>query len=100
MLGNRLPDPSEFLTSLTNNGLKQLLATQTKQAKPITPAIFRKMFEHVDFLDHEQMVAWAALLYGFHMLLRKSNLVPDSRPTFDHAHYYTQLLLAASQPAD
>ena len=90
MIGHVPPDPTEFLTTLTNNGLKQLLACPTKQAKAITPEIFRKMYQYVDFSDHEQMVTWVALLYGLHVLLQKSNLVPDSQPTFDPVKQLTR----------
>ena len=90
MIGHTVPDPTEFLTMLTNNGLKAALALQVKQAKAITPEMLRKLYQFVDFSDHEQMVAWVAMLYGFHMLLRKSNLVPDSQPTFDPVKQLTR----------
>ena len=77
------PDTSEFLTTLTIRGLKLLLAKPLKQAEPITPEILGKMFLHVNLKSEEQMVAWTALIFGFQMLLHKSNLVPDTQKDFD-----------------
>ena len=40
------------------------------------------MSYRVDFNNEEQVTAWMALIYGFHMLLHKSNLVPDTQKEF------------------
>ena len=77
------PDTKEFLTTLAFRGLKMTLARPTKQAEPITPQILEKMFVHVDLKSEEQLVAWVALIFAFNLLLRKSNLVPDSQKKFD-----------------
>ena len=50
------PDPSEYFTVLTNNGLKDILSLAVKQAKPVTSQLFRAMFEFVDFNDMKQLV--------------------------------------------
>ena len=42
-------------------------------------ALLRRIREHVDENDEKQLVVWSAMLTGFHMLLRKSNLVPLKR---------------------
>ena len=83
ILGLPVPDTSEFITKLMLRGLKLQLARPIKQAQPITPQILYKMFEHIDITSDEQITAWTAMLYGFHMLLRKSNLVPDTQGSFD-----------------
>ena len=64
-------------------GLKRALEHDVKQAAPITPEILLKMSNVVNYTDQTEMVAWVATLVGFTMFLRKSNLVPDTRTTFD-----------------
>ena len=53
-----------------------------RQAEPVNPEILMNMFKFVDTQDEEQIMAWTTLLYGFHLLLRKSNLVPDTQKEF------------------
>ena len=57
------------------------------------------MFVHVVTSDQEQVTAWTAFLFGFHMLLRKSNLVPDSQPKFDPTHQLTRECVCVSDNA-
>ena len=83
LLGLPTPDTKEFLTGLMLKGLRLTLARPIKQAEPITPHILEKMFLKVDLKSEEQMVAWVAIIFGFHLLLRKSNLVPDTQREFD-----------------
>lgn len=54
-----------------------------KQAVPIEPEIFMKLLPHVNFRDKKELVAWVALLMGFHLLLRPSNLTSISKHRFD-----------------
>ena len=49
----------------------------------MTVEILLKMFRVVDIDSDKQVTAWMAMLYAFHMLLRKSNLVPDMQSKFD-----------------
>ena len=83
MLNLPPPDMSEFLINLTLCGLKLTLAQQIRQAEPMTPELLEKMFLHINLQSEEQLTAWTALVVGFHLLLRKSNLVPDTQGTFD-----------------
>ena len=78
------PDTSEFLTSLTLRGVKLTLAWPIRQAEPLAPQLLQQIFEQVDINSDEQMAAYTALLYGFHLLLHKSNLVPETQKLFDH----------------
>ena len=70
-----MPDTSMFLTKLAMKGL-------IKQAEPITPQLLYIMFEQIDVNSNEQVAVWTALLYANHMLLKKSNLVPDTQGSF------------------
>ena len=83
LLGLEPPSTTEFLTALLLKGLKLALARPIAQAEPITPKILVQMSYRVDFRYKEQLTAWVALLYGFHMLLCKSNLVLDTQKEFD-----------------
>ena len=63
--------------------LKAELAKPTKHAKAMTPEILRDIYDHVDFTDPQQLVCYMAILVGFHLFLRKSNLVPESTTAFN-----------------
>ena len=54
-----------------------------RQAPPMTPQLLKQIFQLLDFSDEDDTIFWAVLLVGFFLLLRKSNLVPDSASTFD-----------------
>ena len=49
----------------------------------MTPQLLERIFEQVDIDSDEQVAAYTALLYGFHLLLWKSNLVPETQRMFD-----------------
>ena len=72
-----LPFPEKnFQLDTTLQGLKRRLANVPFQVLPITPAILRKMFEHLDRSKPENIALWASFLVAFYGLLRKSNVVP------------------------
>jgi len=78
-----LPPVTQTLkVKLTLAGVKKLTALQATQARPITAAMLKYMSLKVDPTDSEQVAAWAAIVVGFHLLLRKSNLVPDVPKAF------------------
>ena len=58
--------------------LKIELAHLIKKAPPITPQMLMKIYQHVNLKDEVDIVAFAALVIGFVLFLRKSNLVPDT----------------------
>ena len=49
----------------------------------MTPDIMQKMLKYVQLTSQEQVVVWTALLFAFHLYLRKLNLVPDTQSTFN-----------------
>ena len=93
------PDTSEFLTNLTIRGLRLELARPIKQAEPITVEILEKMFLKVNLNSEEQLVAWTALIFGFHLLLRKSYLVPDTQTEFHPERQLTRSSLCLAHNA-
>ena len=53
-----------------------------KIMKPLTLTMLNRMVHHVNFSHPIQVAAWAAVVLSFHLLLRKSNLVPNTAPEF------------------
>lgn len=64
-------------------GLKHELARPVRQAVPVTPDLLRRMYNWVDMSSVKQIVCYTALLMGFYLFLRKSNLVPESATAFN-----------------
>ena len=99
MVGVEPPSTQTFLASLTLKGLRLEMAQPVKQARPITPEILQKIFKHVKLNNQEQLTVWVVVLFTFHLLLRKSNLVPDSQNKFDPAHQFTRGSLVLAKNA-
>ena len=59
---------------------------ESKIAEPLTLTMLNRMVCHVDFNHPIQVAAWAAVMLGFHLLLRKSNLVPNAVLVFRLVH--------------
>ena len=93
------PDTNDFLTNLAFRGLKMTLARPVRQAEPITPQILERMFKQVDLRSEEQLVAWVALIFAFHLLLHKSNLVPNTQNSFDPNKQLSRKKLCLTQNA-
>lgn len=64
-------------------GVKRLLAHQVQQAEPITPQILREISELVDKSVEKQVVCFTALVVGFYLFLRSSNLTSRTQTSFD-----------------
>ena len=62
--------------------IKFELAGPMKQVTPVTLSLLVRIFEVVNQADNKQMVGYAALVIGFCLFLRKSNLVPESLSQF------------------
>ena len=52
------------------------------------PELLIKLSKVVNDRDKIEVVAWVALLMGFYMFLRKSNLVPDTMDTFNGQYQF------------
>ena len=59
---------------------------ELKITKPLTLTMLNRMVCHVDFSHTIQVAAWAAVVLGFYLLLRKSNLVPNTVLEFSPIH--------------
>ena len=81
--GFKVPDSGEPSFKLIIQALRFELAKPTKQAKAMTPQLLRQIYNHVDLNKPLEVVCYTAILIGFYLFLRKSNLVPDSSVTFN-----------------
>ena len=70
---------------LTLQGILQMVKLESNIAQPLSLAMLNKMVHYVDFDHPIQVAAWAAIVVSFHLLLHKSNLVPNSVAEFKAA---------------
>lgn len=71
-------------------GLKFELAHPIKQAAPMTPDLLRRIYHMVDFSRAEELVSYTAILIGFYMFLRRSNLAPETQEGFQEGRHLTR----------
>jgi len=71
-------------------GLRRTMVHATKQAKPMTPDMLKKIHDTLNFSDAYQVSLWSTMLSGFYMMLRKSNLVPKSVKAFKASEQLTR----------
>ena len=81
LLGQQIPDANDRQMKMFITRLKRIMTHEVKQAEPVTPQLLLKLSKVV-------MVAWTALLLGFYMFLRNSNLVPDTMDTFNQQYQF------------
>ena len=72
-----------FQLQLTLQGLRRLNKHKVKRAKPMTPAILRRIYTVLNHNNQEHVVFWAICITGFFLLFRKSNLIPDTKNGFE-----------------
>lgn len=80
--GYPVPDTNDPNLDLVLRGLRFELAHATKQAKPMTPRLLFQIYQHINTADPWDVVKFAALILGFYLFLRASNLVPMSKEDF------------------
>ena len=81
--GIQAPTASDAGLQYTIKGLTKLMRHQPKQAAPMTPSILSQIRTILELHDSFQLAVWSALLLGFFLFLRSSNLVPKSENSFD-----------------
>ncbi len=60
------------------------------QSLPFTPHLLHQIHQRVDFHSPLEVTIWTAMLFGFFLMCRKSNLVPDAASRFDPAKQLTR----------
>ena len=83
IMGFKVPDVTDYMYSLTIKGITRFKDHVVKRAQPLYPDMLASMQGFVNLTDLQQVVAWVAILLGFFMFFRKSNLVPDSTTKFN-----------------
>lgn len=83
LAGVRIPAVDNFVLKAVLKGMKYRNKRTTRKAAAIDPDVFRMLLPHVDLCDDLELVGWVAILMGFHLLLRVSNLTSRSRLHFD-----------------
>lgn len=80
----KIPFPKfSAYVDLVYQGVKRLLAHQVNQAEPITPQILKRIAQLVDRNDQKQVVTFTAMVVGFYLFLRSSNLTTKTQSSFD-----------------
>ena len=74
---------TDLLVVLTLRGLHRLNTHVPKQSPPVSLEILDRISKLIDFDNEDDVIFWAVVLIGFFLLLRKSNLVPDTGAGFD-----------------
>lgn len=77
------PPEGAYLLKQLLKGVKARDKRPKVQALPLEPSIFLKLLPSVKFRNLVELVSWVALLMGFHLLLRASNLTATSKAAFD-----------------
>ena len=71
---------------LTLLSILQTIKIESRIAKPLTLTMLNQMVHHINFNHPLQVAPWVAVVLGFHLLLRKSNLVPNTALEFSPLH--------------
>ena len=80
------PPADNYLYKLTVKGIRREKGHVVRQACAMTPDVLVAMSAVVDVSQGDQLAAWVAILCGFYLLFRKSNLVPDTCTGFNPCH--------------
>ena len=78
------------LLKLEMMSIRKELATVVKKAVPITPQLLLELYQKVDLKDPVETLAYIALVLGFCLFLRRSNLVAESGEKFNPKEQLTR----------
>ena len=62
---------------ITLRGIRRVLGSQVRQARPATVRELRIIYGTLNLLDSEELAFWLAILLCFRGLLRKSNVCEE-----------------------
>ena len=80
--GGSTPNLGVPVFKITMRGLRNIMKHKVKRARPMTPEILAEIYTLLDHTDPFHITIWNALVLGFFLLLRKSNLVPNKPQEF------------------
>ena len=90
LMGLEVADVKDRQMQMFITGLKRVMKHAVKQAVPVTPQLFLRMSKVVNYRDKIEVITWIAVLLGFYMFPRKSNLVPDAMDKFNASYQFTR----------
>ena len=90
LAGYEAPDTTSPNLKLVMAGLKVELVRPTKQASPLNREILIEISQKVQWDSQFHLCCYSAILLGFYLCLRCSNLVPESTNKFDLAEQLTR----------
>ena len=74
LLGLDIPEVQDRQMKMFSTGLKRMMPHAIKQAEPVMPELLLRISKVVNYKDTIEIIAWTAVLLGFYLFLRKSNL--------------------------
>ena len=89
------PPASAANIKLCLDGVKTLSAKPKRQAHAMDMQMLEDMSKFVDYESQYQVCIFTAILVGYYLFLRKSNLVPDSQPKFNPLEQLTRGCISA-----
>ena len=79
-----------FAVKMVCQGIARQKKHVPNQALPMTPEILAELYKLLDLDDSNDVTFWTAILFSFYIMLRKSNIVPTSKSSFDSKQQLTR----------
>ena len=87
----KIPFPTDLsLLKLELMSIRKELATVVKKATPMTPQLLLDIYNKVNLKSAFELVSYVALLIGFYLFLRRSNLVSETEKKFNPKEQLTR----------
>ena len=90
LLRTEPPSLVDIEVRITLLGLNKTMLSPVNQAKPITLEIMLDMVTFLDLTKRADLVFWSIVTVGFFSFFWKSNLIPDSKESFDPSKQLSQ----------
>ena len=88
--GYDTPEPGQIHYNKISNSFKKQRTKPMKQAAPMTHQLLFRIFEHVNLAVELEAMTWTAVLVGFSVILRISDLGPETREKFRPDQHFTK----------
>ena len=89
-LGSVVFPSSLHLLKIEMMSIKWELVSVVRKAAPLTPKVLKDIYGKVDLSSPVEVVAYVALLLGFYLFLRRSNLVSETGERFEPKEQLTR----------
>ena len=87
LLGHGVDHINSYLVNLSLKGISRKNPRSVKRAQPMTLDILERIFDILDFSDHDNLSFYCLFLFAFYLVARKSNLVPDNKADLDSGKF-------------